>query len=162
MLFTKTSGHTHIIFSAHQQLESVSLGSHFLAFIFVCSWHLEGGERGHWKVCTVSYFNPFPVKWKPYDICRAVYFGMWRMLKFFVLKPQHLWMAWDKDSRQAISGEAVSTGRKEAIELPAWRAGKSTWVGKRSRGCWERLTATVLSHLPQSIQSEGAVCFYLH
>lgn len=35
----------------------------------------------------------------------------------------------------ALSGQAIPTGRKEAIELPESRAGKFTQAGKLSRGC---------------------------
>lgn len=41
--------------------------------------------------------------------------------------------------RAGLSGQAILTGRKEAITLPESRAGKSTWVGKLGRGCQERL-----------------------
>lgn len=79
--------------------------------------------------CPMNYLNPFPVPWHPYDISRAaVYFGMWRMLKFFVLKPQHWWVAWDKDSRRAVSVRTIPTGRREGIELPG--------AGKFARG-WQ-------------------------
>ena len=62
------------------------------------------------------------------------------MLKFFVLKPQYLWMAWD-NSGQGVSGQTILTGRKKAIALSESRAGKSTWVGKLGRGCQGRLTS---------------------
>lgn len=126
---------------------------------------LEGRESiRKFAQCPTNYLNPFPVQWKPYDISRAaVYFGMWRMLKFFVFKPQHLWVAWDKDSWQAVSGQAISTGRKEAIELPESRAGKFTWVGKLREGCEERLTSIVpLTCLSVFNLKEQFVSLYLH
>lgn len=72
-------------------------------------------------------------------------------------------MAWDKDSRQAISGQAIPTGRKEAIELPESRAGKFTWVGKLNGGCEERLTSVVPLTCPSvfGLQKQLVSC-YLH
>lgn len=97
--------------------------------------------------------------WKPCDISRtAVYFGMWEMLKFFVFKPQHLWVAWDKDSWQVVSGWATPTGRKQAIELLDSRAGKSIWVGKPRKGCQEGLRTTLRPSLPEYTHRKDPVC----
>ena len=111
-------------------------------YLFVLENWREAGSIRKFPQFLQSYLNSLPVQWRPYDISRAaVYLGMWGMLKFFVLKPQYLWVAWDKDAGQGISGQAILTGRKEAIALPESRAGKSTRVGKLGRGCQERLTS---------------------
>lgn len=58
---------------------------------------------------------------------------------------------WQETKRhgEAVSGQAIPTGRKEAIELPVSRVGKSTEVGK---GCQERHSLGSLSvHLPEHI-----------
>lgn len=35
-----------------------------------------------------------------------------------LFKPQYLWMAWDKDSGHVLGSHAISTGRKQGVELP--------------------------------------------
>ena len=131
---------------------------YFQALLFVWSWKLErGGSIRKFPKCPGSYWNPLSVQWKPRDISRAaVYFGMWGMFKFFVLKPQHLWVAWDKDAWQSVSAQATLSGRKEAIELPESRAGKSTWVGKCSGGRPGRLTP--LFHTCPSVSTHKEQC----
>lgn len=119
---------------------------------------LGGGGEEHQEVSTVYHElfksfsqNPFPVQWKPYDISRAVvYLEKWGALKFFVFQPQHLWVAWDKDSGHVLSGQTIPTGRKQVIELLVSRAANLPGsvspgeAAKRSR-----------SHLPEHTQPKG-------
>lgn len=54
------------------------------------------------------------------------------MWKVFV-KSQYLWVAWDKDAGHVLGSHAISTGRKQSVELPESQAGKSTqegWLGE--------------------------------
>lgn len=154
-----------MIFNVHRhQLERkivtlfTFLNTHTCLFL-----KLEGGESiKKFPRCPMNYLNPFPVPWNPYDISRAaVYFGMWRMLKFFVLKPQHWWVAWDKDSRRAVSVRRIPTGRKEAIELPG--AGKFAGVGKLRGGCEEDWHPLFLSPAwVDLVYSSSFLSRYLH
>lgn len=62
----------------------------------------------------------------PFDISRgAVYSRLCGTWKLFV-KSQHLWVAWDKDAGHVSGSHAISTGRKQSVELPESQAGKST------------------------------------
>lgn len=72
---------------------------------------------------------------------------MWGALKFFVFQPQHLWVAWDKDSRHVLSGHIIPTGRKQVIQLLESRT--ANLPGSASPGEAARRSCSSLPENPQ-------------